>query len=279
MHKSFFTGISMKFILGLWLLAVLFSGCIFQEPKQKEILILATTTSTYDSGLLDYLLPKFEEKYSAQVKVLSVGSGQAIEIGKRGDADAVLVHSPADEKKFVEEGFGVKRNCVMYNDFVVAGPKGDPAGVKGDDAKTAFIKIASAQALFISRGDGSGTHKKELSIWQNLSRGSWYIETGRGMGDSLVIASEKQAYILSDRGTFASMKDRVDLEIVVEGDKMLLNPYGVIAVNPDKNPKVNNAAAVKFIDWLMSEEAQALIADFRKNNEQLFKPLYGRCIE
>lgn len=268
-----------KLAMLLGLLLILFSGCVSQDSKQKEILVLATTTSTYDSGLLDYLLPKFEEKYNAQVKVLSVGSGQAIEIGKRGDADAVLVHSPEDEKKFVGEGFGVKRNCVMYNDFVIAGPKSDPAGIKGSDAKTALIKIAGAQALFISRGDGSGTHKKELSIWQNLSRGKWYIESGRGMGDSLVIASEKQAYILSDRGTFASMKDRIDLAVLVEGDRMLLNPYGAIVVNPGKNPKVNYEAATKFIDWLMSEEAQALIADFRKNNEQLFKPLHGKCIE
>ncbi|MBI4743841.1 MAG: substrate-binding domain-containing protein [Actinobacteria bacterium] len=259
------------------LLIFWFSGCVSQKPKEK--LILLTTTSTYDSGLLDYLLPDFEKKFKIKVQVISVGTGQALEMGKNGDGDVLLVHSPKDEEKFMKEKHGIKRRWVMYNDFIIVGPKNDPAGIRGDGAKNAFKKISEKQTLFISRGDDSGTHKKELSIWKDISRNdAWYIEAGKGMGDTLMIASEKKGYTLADRGTFVSLKSKLDLEILVEGDKILLNPYGVIAVNPDKNPKINYSAAAKFIDWIMSKEGQTLIANFKKSGEQLFKPLYGKSI-
>ncbi len=260
----------------------LLSGCTHETVTQQEqgTIILATTTSTYDSGLLDYLFPIFEEKYGIEVKVIPVGTGQAIELGRRGDVDVILVHSPKDEERFVSDGFGVERHCVMYNDFVILGPGEDPAGVKGYTAVDALKKIADTDSIFISRGDGSGTHKKELALWEMTGvedMGSWYVETGTGMGQTLLVASEKGGYTLADRGTHTSMKDRLDLFILISGDRLLLNPYGIIAVNPQKNPRVNHAGAEKLIQWITSNEGQALIGGFTKNGEQLFTPLYNEC--
>ena len=243
---------------------------------------MATTTSTYDSGLLDYLLPVFEAKYGTEVKVISAGTGQALELGSRGDADVVLVHSPTDEERFVSEGFGVKRHCLMYNDFVLLGPKKDPKGAGNDSIVDALKKISNAGSSFVSRGDGSGTHKKELSLWTWAGidkKGRWYIETGTGMGQTLITASEKDAYTLSDRGTYISMKDRLNLTILVSGDRLLLNPYSIIAVNPDKNPGVNHEGAQRLIQWMTSEEGQSLIEGFTKNGEKLFTPLYNNCFK
>jgi len=231
-------------------------------------LLLATTTSTYDSGLLDYLLPDFEAKYNVKVNVVAVGSGQAMELGKRCDADVLLVHSRAAEEQFVAEGFGLKRYDVMYNDFVILGPAADPAGIKGmKDAAAAFAKIAEAKAPFISRGDHSGTHIKELDIWKEANitpSGDWYLSLGQGMGETLTVAKEKGAYTLSDRGTYLSRKDDLGLVVLVEGDEALFNPYGVIAVNPAKCPQVNADLAEKLVDWLLSVETQEKIAAFKR---------------
>lgn len=261
---------------------LLFSGCIGQK-KEKTKMILASTTSTQDSGLLDYILPVFSEKYNVDVQVVAVGSGQAFEIGKKGDADVLLVHSPADELKFVEEGWGVNRKCVMYNDYVIVGPKEDPAGIAGmKDAIGAFKKMAEMNVTFISRGDASGTQKKELLIWAEASitpDKAWYLESGTGMGNTLTMTQEKKAYTITDRATLASMLDKLpDLAIMVEGDKILLNPYGVIAVNPEKFPTINNKDAMNFIEWIMSDEGQNLIASYKKGGQQLFIPLHGNCM-
>lgn len=261
---------------------LLFSGCIGQK-KEKTKMILASTTSTQDSGLLDYILPVFSEKYNVDVQVVAVGSGQAFEIGKKGDADVLLVHSPADELKFVEEGWGVNRKCVMYNDYVIVGPKEDPAGIAGmKDAVSAFKKMAEMKVIFISRGDNSGTQKKELSIWKKACIApdkAWYLESGTGMGNTLTMTQEKKAYTITDRATLASMLEKLpDLAIMVEGDKILLNPYGVIAVNPEKFPTINNKDAMNFIEWIMSDEGQNLIASYEKGGQQLFIPLHGNCM-
>lgn len=236
------------------------------EPKP---LTLATTTSTVDSGLLDVLIPAFEAKYPYKVKVLSKGTGEAMEIGKRGDADVLLVHARASEDQFVAEGYGVDRRDVMHNDFVVLGPAKDPAGIKGSKvAVDAFKKIASTVSTFISRGDKSGTHQKELSIWDLAKvkpEGNWYISSGVGMGDAIRMATEKQGYILADRATYLAWKTKTDLGIVVEGDKDLFNPYGVIAVNPAKHSAVNYEGAKAFTNYIVSPEGQKLIGDFGKD--------------
>lgn len=266
--------------IGLSVLFIVFSlgGCIGGD----DTVVLATTTSTYDSGLLDYMLPAFEEKHGIEVRVVPVGTGRALEYGRRGDVDVILVHSPADEEIFVSDGYGVKRHCVMYNEFLIVGPPGDPAGVKGKTAINALRGILSTDSLFISRGDDSGTHKKELALWAEAggyhSIGSWYIETGTGMGKTLLVASEKEAYTLVDRGTYTSMKESVNLEIMVERDELLKNPYGIIAVNPEKGRKANSAEAQKLIEWFMSDEGQQRIADFTTGGEQPFTPLYGECL-
>jgi len=266
-------------ILGLM---ILFTGCVGQK-KEPTKMILASTTSTQDSGLLDYILPVFSEKYNVDVQVVAVGSGQAFEIGKKGDADVLLVHSPADELKFVDEGWGVNRKCVMYNDYVIVGPKEDPAGIAGmKDAVSAFQKMAEMKVTFISRGDNSGTQKKELSIWKKASIApdkAWYLESGTGMGNTLTMTQEKKAYTITDRATLASMVDKLpDLAIMVEGDKILLNPYGVMAVNPEKFPTINGKDAMNFIEWIMSDEGQDLIASYKKGSQQLFIPLHGNCM-
>ncbi len=254
-----------------------------EEPAAEEAtpaeLILATTTSTQDSGLLDYLLPKFEEEFNVKMNVIAVGSGQALQMGMDGDADVLLVHSPAKEKEFMEAGHGVRREDVMYNDFVLVGPEGDPAGISGlESAKDALVAISTAQAPFVSRGDESGTHSKELSIWKAAEiepAGDWYVSAGQGMGAVLTMANEMGAYTLSDRATFlAQQENNTGLVILMEGDKALLNPYGVIAVDPAKNPDIKNDLANQFIDWLISVPTQQMIEDFKKEElgQSLFFP-------
>lgn len=243
----------------------------------EKTMTLATTTSTRDTGLLDYLIPIFEKKYGISVKVISVGTGEAIEMGKRGDADVVLVHARASEDAFVNSGYGVNRKDVMHNDFFIVGPKNDPAKIADEkDAKTAMKKIAESKSAFISRGDQSGTHKKELSLWSKFNikpQGErWYMESGQGMGDTLMMASEKGAYTLVDSGTWYAFEDKVNLKVVVKGDKDLLNPYGVIAVNPEKYKNIHYNAAMAFIEFLTSDEGQKLIAGYKKNGHQLFYP-------
>ena len=230
-------------------------------------LILATTTSTVDTGLLDVLIPMFEKQSGYSVKTIAVGSGMAMEMGKRGEADVLLVHSPADEEKLVGEGAGINRKAIMHNDFVLVGPPADPAGVNSArDAREAFGKIAGTGSLFISRGDKSGTHKKELSVWPKttLLSNTWYIESGQGMGAILMIADQKKAYLLSDRATYLSYKDKLKLVILYEGDKLLLNSYHVIEVNPEKFPKINHEGAKAFSDFLISPAIQKTIAGFGK---------------
>lgn len=245
-------------------------GC----QTKKQILILATTTSTYDTGLLDEILPIFEKKHNATVKTIAVGTGEAIAMGQRGEADVLLVHSPKTEEQFVADGYGVNREDVMYNDFVIVGPASDPAGIRGMDAPSALKQIASA-TLFVSRGDDSGTHKKEKELWQKAGSqppSDCYISTGQGMAETLRIADEKGAYTLVDRGTYLSLKQSMSLVILVEGDEILRNPYGVIAVNPAKFPKVNYDLAMKFIGWITSVETQQIIADFGR--ERYGQPLF-----
>ncbi|MEW5871833.1 MAG: substrate-binding domain-containing protein [Chloroflexota bacterium] len=242
-------------------------------------LILATTTSTQDSGLLDYLLPDFEALAGVKIDVIAVGTGQAITLGEDGNADVLLVHARSKEDAFMEAGHGTRREDVMYNDFVIVGPESDPAGIKGmTDAAEAFAKIASAQAKFVSRGDDSGTHTKEKSIWAAASiepAGDWYISSGQGMGEVLTMSDEQQAYTLSDRATYlARTKEGLKLVVLVEGDPILFNPYGVIAVNPDKNANIQANLANQFIDWLVSLPVQDKIAEFGKADfgQSLFIP-------
>ncbi len=249
------------------------------EASTPQKLILATTTSTQDSGLLDYLLPYFEQEYNTKIDVIAVGTGQAIKLGQDGNADVLLVHARSQEDAFMAAGDGVRREDVMYNDFVILGPASDPAGISGmKDAAAAFTKIADAKAKFVSRGDNSGTNTKELAIWKAANiepAGDWYISAGQGMGAVLTMADEQQAYTLSDRATYlARTLEGTDLKIMVEGDPILFNPYGVIAVNPDKNPQINNELANTFIDWLVSLPTQELISKFGvdKFGAPLFTP-------
>jgi tungstate transport system substrate-binding protein len=252
------------------------------QAKEKA-LILATTTSTQDSGLLDVLIPMFEKKTGYFVKTIAVGSGQAMAMGKKGEADVLLVHSPAAEKKFVAEGYGIHRRIIMHNDFVIVGPSKDSAKIKGTKkAAAAFQKIASAQALFLSRSDKSGTHSKEMAIWKSAAikpeGQKWYQQTGLGMGQTLNVASEKDGYTLSDRGTYLALKKNLHLVILVEGDGILLNVYHVIEVNPAKWPKVNVAGAKAFADFMVSPEVQAVIKTFgvQKFGSPLFFPDAGK---
>ena len=259
-------------ILGFWLL--LLTGIVVTHAAPD--LRLATTTSTENSGLLNAILPLFEAKYDTKVRVISVGSGKAMKLGENGDVDVVLVHSRADEEKFVAAGFGVNRRDVMYNDFIVVGPKSDPAGIRGSDVLTAFKKIAAAGSGFVSRGDDSGTHKMEQSYWKAAgvepAAMSGYASAGLGMGEVLMMAAEMQRYTLTDRATYAAYRAKTGLEILVSGDAKLFNPYGVIAVNPARHPGVNHAGAMQFIEWLTSTEGQAAIAAFQVDGEQLFFP-------
>src|SRR5262245_42282609 len=247
---------------------------------QDKSILVASTTSTQDSGLFGYILPLFKAKTGIDVKVVSQGTGQALDTARRGDADVVFVHARPLEEKFIAEGFGVKRNPVMYNDFILIGPKSDPAGIKGaKDVAAAFKTIKEKGAPFISRGDKSGTHAAELALWKaagvdvgGTDKGAWYKEIGQGMGAAINTASASNAYVLADRGTWLSFKNRGDLEIVVEGDKRLFNQYGVILVNPAKHPTVKKELGQQFIDWLVSPEGQKAIADYKINGEQLFYP-------
>ena len=241
--------------------------------------MVASTTSTQDSGLFGYLLPRFKEKTGIDVKVVAQGTGQALETARRGDADVVFVHAKPQEEKFVADGFGVKRYPVMYNDFVLIGPKQDPAGVKGTkDVVAAFKAVDKKGAPFVSRGDKSGTHTAELNLWKAAGidptkhKGDWYREIGQGMGAALNTASSMNAYVLADRGTWISFKNRGDLEILVEGDKRLFNQYGVILVNPEKHPQVKKELGQAFIDWLVSPEGQKVIGDYKIDGLQLFYP-------
>ncbi|HWQ39711.1 MAG TPA: substrate-binding domain-containing protein [Burkholderiales bacterium] len=238
---------------------------------------LATTTSTDNSGLLRFVLPKFEAVYGVPVRVISVGTGKALKVGENGDVDALLVHSRPDEERFVAEGYGVNRREVMYNDFVLVGPDSDPARVRGlRDVLEALRRIAQTKSLFVSRGDDSGTHKMELGCWRALGidpqSNPSYRSAGLGMGEVLMIASELQAYALADRATDAAMRGKTALSVLVEGDPKLFNRYGIIAVNPAKHPGVNYAGAIALIDWITSEQGQRAIADFRIQGRQVFFP-------
>ena len=242
-------------------------------------IIVQSTTSTQNSGLFDYLLPLFTAKSGITVNVVAVGTGQAIKNAMNGDGDVLLVHAKPDEEKFVADGYGVERFDVMYNDFIIVGPAGDPAGIIGSkDAPAALKKIAQAQATFASRGDDSGTHKKELELWKDAgvdvgaASGTWYRETGSGMGATLNTAVGMGAYALTDRGTWISFKNKGDYKIVVEGDPTLFNQYGVILVSPEKHPRVKAAEGQAFIDWILNDEGQQAIASFKIDGLQLFFP-------
>ena len=258
--------------MGLLLLLLTGVAVAYAAPDLR----LATTTSTENSGLLNAILPLFEAKYDTKVRVISVGSGKAMKLGENGDVDVVLVHSRADEDKFVAAGFGVNRRDVMYNDFIIVGPKSDPAGIRGNDVLTAFKKIAAAGIGFVSRGDDSGTHKMEQSYWKAVRvepiAMPGYVSAGLGMGEVLMMAAEMQRYTLSDRATYAAYRAKTGLEILVSGDSKLFNPYGVIAVNPARHPEVNHAGTKQFIEWLTSPEGQAAIAGYRVDGEQMFFP-------
>jgi tungstate transport system substrate-binding protein len=250
-----------------------------QKPKEERTMILATTTSTQDSGLLDYLLPQFEKDTGIKVKVVAKGTGAALEIGKNLDADCLLVHAKAQEEQFIKDGYGIERFDVMYNDFLIVGPKDDPAKLKTKaptDAIAALKLINDAKAQFISRGDGSGTETKEKAIWKSAGitpKGSWYIAAGKGMGEVLQMADEKKAYTLTDRATYLSMKDKLDLQIVTEKGKDLLNQYGVIRLN-DPNHKIKEKEADEFITWILSDKIQKFIGEYGvdKYGQQLFIP-------
>jgi tungstate transport system substrate-binding protein len=246
---------------------------------QEKSIVVASTTSTQDSGLFGHILPLFKAKTGIDVKVVAQGTGQALDTARRGDADVVFVHAKPAEEKFLSDGFGVKRHPVMYNDFILIGPKSDPAGIKGSkDIVAALGAIKAKGADFISRGDKSGTHQAELNLWKVAGidiakdKGPWYKEIGQGMGAALNTASASNAYVLADRGTWLSFKNRGDLVISVEGDKRLFNQYGVMLVNPQKHPSVKKDLGQQFIDWLVSAEGQKAIAEYKINGEQLFYP-------
>jgi len=249
-------------------------------PLAERTVRLATTTSTENSGLLGDLLPAFEKATGYVVRVVAVGTGAALKLGSNGDADVVLVHARAAEERFVAAGQGVDRRDVMYNDFVIVGPKSDPAGVrKAATAVAALERVAKAPHRFVSRGDHSGTHQMELALWKNaggLPKWAGYLSAGRGMGEVLAMAAELQAYALTDRGTWAAMRPRLDLTIVSEGDLAMSNPYGIIAVNPARHPHVNARGARALIDWMTSADGQRRIAQFQVNGETLFYPSAGK---
>ncbi|HEY7382564.1 MAG TPA: extracellular solute-binding protein [Beijerinckiaceae bacterium] len=268
----------MQFIRrGLFGLAL---GCLAVSPTlaQQRSITVASTTSTEQSGLFGHLLPRFTQKTGIEVKVVALGTGQALDVGRRGDADVVFVHDKAAEEKFLAEGFATKRQDVMYNDFVIVGPKADPAKAAGKDVLEGLRRVADAKTPFISRGDRSGTHAAELRYWKDAGvdlasvKGDWYKEIGQGMGPALNTASAQNAYVLTDRGTWLSFKNRGDLLVLVEGDRRLFNQYGVMLVNPARHPHVKDADGRAFIDWLVSAEGQKVIADYKINNEQLFFP-------
>ena len=274
---------SLKFLSTcIIILAILISFNLFLASCKNNIdkeVILATTTSTYDSGLLDELLPAFEEETGYKVKPIAVGTGEAIAMGERGEADVILVHARSAEDEFVENGYGVNRKDVMHNDFVIVGPEDDPANIKGLTAVEAFKVLSQTENLFVSRGDNSGTNKKEITIWEKAGispEGEWYIESGQGMGATLRIADEKQAYTMTDRGTYLSQEESLSLIVLVEGDEILFNPYGVIAVNLEKHPDIdiNYDGAIAFTEFITGKKGQAIIKSFgiEKYGQPLFYP-------
>jgi tungstate transport system substrate-binding protein len=278
-----------KHLVWMMAVAVLLLGAAFSDASAQAVqknVILATTTSTQDTGLLDVLIPIFEKRTGYFVKTIAVGSGQAMAMGQKGEADVLLVHSPEAEQTFMKNGYGVHRRLVMHNDFIVVGPSTDPAKIKGTKSTTeVFKKIAVTKSLFISRGDNSGTHAKEKAIWKaakiNYEGEKWYQQTGLGMGQTLNVASEKLAYTLTDRGTYLALKKRLGLVILAEGDAVLLNIYHVIEVNPAKFPKVNAGGGKAFANFMVSKEAQAVIRTFGvdKYGSPLFFPDAGKRVE
>ena len=267
--KSFKSRAAVKSVLA----ASLFAASM---AASAQSIVVASTTSTEQSGLFSHLLPEFKRASGIDVKVVALGTGQALDTGRRGDADVVFVHDQKAEDKFVADGFGVKRYPVMYNDFILIGPKADPAGVKGTDIVEGLKKLAAGNAEFISRGDKSGTHAAELRFWDQAglkdAKGGGYKECGCGMGPALNMAASTNAYVLADRGTWLNFKNRADLGVLVEGDKRLFNQYGVMLVNPSKHPQVKQAEGQKFIDWVTSSAGQKVIADYKIGGEQLFFP-------
>jgi tungstate transport system substrate-binding protein len=258
-------------------------GGVVPATAQERFITVASTTSTEQSGLFGHILPRFEQKSGIKVRVVALGTGQALDLARRGDADVVFVHAKAAEEKFLAEGFGIARFPVMYNDFVLVGPKGDPAKVGGGrDITEALRRIQSAQAPFVSRGDKSGTHMAELDLWKvagvelDKAKGPWYRDTGQGMGPALNTAASMNAYVLADRGTWLAFKNRGELAILVEGDKRLFNQYGVMVVNPARHPHVKKDLGQAFVDWIVSAEGQQAIADYKINGEQLFFPNAGQ---
>jgi tungstate transport system substrate-binding protein len=278
LRKSVFVGAVLLALVSFGLIGVR-DGCC-AEPATKD-LILATTTSTVDTGLLDVLIPQFEKETSYRVKTISAGTGQSLAMGEKGEADVLLVHAPEAEKKLVDSGVAINYQLVMHNDFVIVGPAGDPAGVKGKPSADALKAIAAKEAVFISRGDDSGTHKKEQSLWKKAEikpEGKWYRESGQGMGATLLMASEQQGYTLTDRGTYLAQKKNVKLDILSEGDKALLNIYHVMQVNPEKFAKVNAAGAKAFVEFMVRPDVQKIIGEFGKDKygSPLFFPDAGK---
>jgi len=274
------TFVRRRTVLSLILGALLFVPAISAGlAADDNFIIVQSTTSTQNSGLFDHILPKFTDKTGIEVRVVAVGTGQALKNARNGDGDVVLVHSKPDEEKFVAKGWGVKRHDVMYNDFVIVGPVSDPAEIAGlREAAEAFKKIAEAKAPFASRGDDSGTNKEEMRLWKaagidaKKASGDWYLETGSGMGATLNTAVGKQAYTLTDRGTWLSFANKGDFDVLVEGDPKLFNQYGVILVNPEKHPNVKAKQGQAFVDWLTSKDGQAAIASYKVDGKQLFFP-------
>jgi tungstate transport system substrate-binding protein len=276
-------GIYQKILLSGMVVSLLFVTGITSVPAQQKTIILATTTSTQDSGLLDVLIPVFEKKTGYFVKTIAVGSGQAMAMGEKGEADVLLVHSPAAEEKFISGGFGINRRLVMHNDYIMVGPPEDPAKIRGiKSSSEAFVKIALAKALFLSRGDNSGTNAKEKDIWKAAGikpeGEKWFQQTGLGMGQTLNVTAEKKGYTLADRGTYLAMKKNLGLDILVEGDAILLNIYHVIEVNPAKWTKLNVAGAKAFADFMVSRDTQDIIKTFgvEKFGSPLFFPDAGK---
>jgi tungstate transport system substrate-binding protein len=270
-----------RFAIGLVALIALST---MSTQAQERFITVASTTSTEQSGLFSHLLPRFEQKTGIKVHVVALGTGQALDLARRGDADVVFVHARSAEEKFLAEGHGVKRFPVMYNDFVLVGPKSDPAKIGGSkNILEALRKVQTAAAPFVSRGDKSGTHMAELDLWKAADvdidkvKGQWYRDTGQGMGPALNTASSMNAYILTDRGTWLAFKNRGDLTILVEGDKRLFNQYGVMLVNPDKHPSVKKELGQMFVDWVISPDGQKAIAEYKINGEQLFYPNAGQA--
>ena len=263
-----------KLSLGLLIIA-LFAALTLSPALAETRIKLATTTSTENTGLLAYILPFFEKQFGMKVDVIAVGTGKAIKHGENGDVDVLLVHDRKAEEKFVKEGFGVNRRGIMYNDFIILGPKGNPAKIGGKDVSAALKTIEKNALVFVSRGDESGTHAKEKVLWAAAGikpQGKWYLEAGQGMAQVLQMADEKNGYTLSDRGTFIALEDKLRLSIIVEGDARLNNPYSVIAVSPYSHKGTNYSGAMNFITWLTSPETQELIAGFKKNGKAMFFP-------